>query len=62
MQFFGKTMENARTHRDIKLVITEQKRNCSVSEPDYHTVNFYRKLISNRNEKMEILMNKPVCL
>ena len=34
---FGKTMENVRKHRDIKLVTTERKRNYLVSEPNYHT-------------------------
>ena len=34
---FGKTMENVRKHRDIKLVTTEEKTNKLVSEPNYHT-------------------------
>ena len=34
---FGKTMENLRKQRDIKLVITDVKRNKFVSEPNYHT-------------------------
>ena len=34
---FGKTMENVRKHRDIKLVTTDIKRNKLVSEPNYHT-------------------------
>ena len=34
---FGKIMENARKHRDIKLVTTERRRNCLVSEPIFHT-------------------------
>ena len=34
---FGKTMENVRKHRDIKLVTTDVKRNKLVSEPNYHT-------------------------
>ena len=34
---FGKTMENVRKHRDIKLVITNKERNQLVSEPNYHT-------------------------
>ena len=31
---FGKTMENIRKHRDIKLVTTDKKRNKLVSEPN----------------------------
>ena len=34
---FGKTMENVRKHRDIKLVTTDKRRNHLVSEPSYHT-------------------------
>ena len=36
---FGKTMENTRKHRDIKLVTTDKKRSKLVSEPNYHTIN-----------------------
>ena len=35
---FGKTMENVRKHRDIKLVTTDKRRNKLVSEPNYHTM------------------------
>ena len=34
---FGKTMENVRKHRNIKLVKTDKRRNQLVSEPNYHT-------------------------
>ena len=34
---FGKTMENVRKHRDIKLVTTDVKRNKLISDPNYHT-------------------------
>ena len=34
---FGKTVENVRKYRDIKLVTTDEKRNILVSEPSYHT-------------------------
>ena len=34
---FGKTMENVRNHRDIKLVITNEKRKRLVPELNYHT-------------------------
>ena len=38
---FGKTMENVRKHRDIKLVTTERRKNYFVSEPNYHTTKFF---------------------
>ena len=38
---FGKTMENMRKHRDIKLVTTERRRNYLVSEQNYHTKKFF---------------------
>ena len=34
---FGKTIENVRKHRNIKLVTRENRRNYLVSEPNYHT-------------------------
>ena len=49
---FGKTVENVRNHRDIKLVRTDEKRNKLVSEPNYHTQKtFFKEFVSNRNEK-----------
>ena len=39
---FGKTMENVRKHRDIKLVTTERRRNFFFfSEPNYSPTTFY---------------------
>ena len=34
---FGKTMENVRNYRDVKLVTTDKRRKWLVSEPNYHT-------------------------
>ena len=34
---FGKTMENVRKHRYIKLVTTDKRTNQLVSEPNYYT-------------------------
>ena len=34
---FGKTMENVKKHRDIKLVTTNKRKHCLVSEANYHT-------------------------
>ena len=55
---FGKTMENIRKHRDIKLVTTDKKRSKLVSEPNYHTMN----LISEDLSIIEMKMNKPIYL
>ena len=41
MDFLEKTMKNVRKHRDIKLVSTERRRNCVVSERIYHTAKFF---------------------
>ena len=38
---FGKAMENVVMHRDIKLLTTERRRKYLVSEPNYHTTNFF---------------------
>ena len=38
---FGKTLENLRKHRDIKLVTTDERRNRLVSEPNYHTTKWF---------------------
>ena len=34
---FGKTMENVRNHRDIKLVTSDKRRERLVLEPSYHS-------------------------
>ena len=60
---FGKTMENIRKHRDIKLVTTDKKRNKLVSEPNYHTINYiseYLSIIEMNKKKVKI--NKPIYL
>ena len=60
---FGKTMENMRKHRDIKLVTAERKMNYLVSEPNYHTTKFFTEnLLATEMKKTEILINKPACV
>ena len=57
---FGKTMENVRKHRNIKLVTTERRINYLVSEPNYHTTKFFTENLSTiEMRKTEILMNIP---
>ena len=53
---FGKTMENVRKHRDIKLVTTEKRRLKLVSKPHYHTKKHSSKnviAIEMKNTKVE---------
>ena len=60
---FGKTMENIRKYRGIKLVITKRKRNYLVSESNYHTTKFFTEnLLAIEMKKTPVLMNKPVYL
>ena len=60
---FGKTMENIRKHRDIKLVTTEKKRSKLVSEPNYHTINLISEDLSiTEMKKTKVKMNKPIYL
>ena len=60
---FGKTMENIRKHRDIKLVTTDKKRSKLVSEPNYHTINYILEDLSIiEMNKTKVKMNKPIYL
>ena len=60
---FGKTMENVRKHRDIKLVRTHKRRNQLVSEPNYHTTKWLSEnLLAIDMRKTKVKMNKPVYL
>ena len=60
---FGKTMENVRKHRDIKLVTTDKRRNQLASEPNYHTTKYFSEnLIAIETEKTKVKMNKPIYL
>ena len=60
---FGKTMENIRKYRDIKLVTTDRKRSKLVSEPNYHTINLISEDLSIiEMKKTKIKMNKPIYL
>ena len=59
----GKTFENVSYHRDIKLVTTDKIRNQLVSEPRYHTTNwFWEDLLAIEIKKIKVKMNKPVYL
>ena len=60
---FGKTMENIRNHRDIKLVTSDKRRSILVSEPNYHTSKHISDdLMIIEMKKVEVKMNKPIYL
>ena len=60
---FGKTMENVRNHRDIKLIVTNGRRKKLVSEPNFHTSkHFSEELMAIEMRKTKVTMSKPVYL
>ena len=60
---FGKTMENVKKHRDIKLVTTDKRRNQLVSEPNYHTTKYFPEdLLAIEMKKIKVKMNIPLFL
>ena len=60
---FGKTMENLRKHRDIKLVKTDKRKSQLVSEPNFYTTKWFSEnLLAIEVNKIKIKMNKPVYL
>ena len=60
---FGKTMENVRNHRDIKIVTTDKRRSILASEPNYHSTKYISKdLLIMEMRKVEVKMNKPIYL
>ena len=62
---YGKTMENVREHRDIKLVITDKRL---VSEPNYHTTKWFSEILAIlailaiEMKKTKVKINKPIYL
>ena len=60
---FGKTMENVRKHRDIKIVTADKRRNKLASEPNYRTTKcLSENLMAIEMKKTIVKMNKPVYL
>ena len=61
---FGKTMENVRKHRDIKLVATDKRRNQFAFEPNYHTTKYLSEnlMAIEMKKKTKVKMNMPIYL
>ena len=60
---YGKTVQNDRKYRDIKLVMAEYKRNKLASEPNYHSTKCISKhLLVMEMKKTEVKIKKPIYL
>ena len=60
---FGKTMENVRNHKNIKLVTSDKRRKRLVSEPNYHLhKKFSDHLMAIEMKKTRVKMTKPLYL
>ena len=60
---FGKTTENVRNHRDIKLVRSDKRGSILASEPNYHSSKGISKdLTIMEMRKVEVKMNKLIYL
>ena len=60
---FGKTMENVRKHRNIKLLKTDKKRNKLVLEPNFYTMKLTDdNLAIIEMKKVKVKMSKPIYL
>ena len=56
-------MENVRKHGDIKLVTNDKRTNQLVSEPNYHTTEWFSEdLLTIEMKKIKVKMNKLVYL
>ena len=59
---FGKTVQNVRKYRDIKLVAIDKRRNQLASEPNYHTPKYFSDNLEIEMKKTKVKMNKSIYL
>ena len=60
---YGKTMENVRNHKDIRVVTTDERRSILASEPNFHSTMYISKdLLIMEMKKTKVRMNKPIYL
>ena len=60
---FGKTMENIRKHKDIKLIANRESFLKTVMKPNFKSaICFSENLVGYEMEKTKVTMNKPVYL
>ena len=60
---YGKTVENVRNHKDIRVVTTDKRTSILASEPNYHSTKYISKdLLIMEMKKTKVRMNKPIYL
>ena len=60
---YGKSSENTRNHRDIKLVTSDKRTKSLVSEPNYHShKKFSEHLMAIEIKKTKVKLTKPLYL
>ena len=60
---FGKTLENVKKHRYIRLLTFEKTGRYFVSEPNYYTTKWFSVyLLGIETNKTKVKMNTPICL
>ena len=60
---FGKTMENIRKHRNIRLVTNRESYLCTIMRPNFKSgVLFGENLMGCEMGRIKVVMNKPVYL
>ena len=60
---FGKTIENVRKHRDIRLVTSDKRKKRLVSEPNYHShKTFSNHLMAIEMKKTRVKTSKSIYL
>ena len=58
---FGKMIENVRKKKNIKLIVSEERRKKLASEPNYKAcATFSDNLMAIEIRKTHIVMNKPI--
>ena len=59
--FFGKIIENVRTRRETKLIVSEECRKKLVSQPNYPSCkSFWVRLMAIEMRKTRIHIDKPI--
>ena len=60
---FGKTMEDVRNHRDIRVITADKRKSILASESNYYSTKYISKdLLIMEMKKTEVRMNKPAYL